>query len=63
MEDVQEVSLALGHDEPVSLGCPLYNEALATDGWLAVSSNVGIRLNITDRPIFMDWSVIDHKFR
>ncbi len=40
MEGVQEVSLALGHDEPVSVGCPLYNEALALGGILVVSSNV-----------------------
>ena len=32
MEGVQEVSLALGHDEPVSVGCPLYNEASAIRG-------------------------------
>ena len=40
MEGVQEVSLALGHDEPVSVGCPLYNEALAVKGCLILSSNV-----------------------
>ena len=40
MEGVQEVSLALGHDEPVSVGCPLYNEALAVKGCLVLSSNV-----------------------
>lgn len=40
MEDVQEVSLALGHDEPVSVGCPLYNEASAVKGCLVLSSNV-----------------------
>ena len=40
MEGVQEVSLALGHDEPVSVGCPLYNEASAVKGSLVLSSNV-----------------------
>ena len=40
MEGVREVSLALGHDEPVSVGCPLYNEALAVKGCLVLSSNV-----------------------
>ncbi len=40
MEDVQEVSPALGHGKPVSVGCPLYNEASAADGWLVVSSNI-----------------------
>ena len=40
MEDVQEVSLALGHDDPVSVGCPLYNEASAVKGGLVFSSNV-----------------------
>ena len=40
VEGVQEVSLALGHDEPVSVGCPLYNEALAVKGCLVLSSNV-----------------------
>lgn len=40
MEGVQEVSLALGHDEPVSVGCPLYNEASAVKGCLVLSSNV-----------------------
>ena len=40
IEGVQEVSLALGHDEPVSLGSPLYNEALAVKGCLVLSSNV-----------------------
>ena len=40
MEGVQEVNLALGHDEPVSVGCPLYNEALAVGGCLVLSSNV-----------------------
>ena len=34
------VSLALGHDEPVSVGCSLYNEALAVKGCLVLSSNV-----------------------
>lgn len=38
MEGVQEVSLA--HDEPVSIGCPLYNEASAVKGCLVLSSNV-----------------------
>ena len=40
MEDVQEVSLALGHDDPVSVGCPLYNEASAVKVCLVLSSNV-----------------------
>lgn len=40
MEGVQEVSLALGHDGPVSVGCPLYNEASAVKGCLVLSSNV-----------------------
>ena len=40
MEGVQEVSLALGHDGPVSVGCPLYNEASAVGGCLVLSSNV-----------------------
>lgn len=40
MEGVQEVSLALGHDGPVSVGCPLYNEASAVKGCLMLSSNV-----------------------
>ena len=40
MEGVQEVSLALGPDEPVSGGCPLYNEASAVKGCLVLSSNV-----------------------
>ena len=40
MEGVQEVSLALGHDEPVSVDCPLYNEVPAVKGCLVLSSNV-----------------------
>ena len=40
MDGVQEVSLALGHDKPVSVGCPLYNEASAVKGCLVLSSNV-----------------------
>ena len=40
MEGVQEVSLALGHVEPVSVGSPLYNEASAIIGCLVLSSNV-----------------------
>ena len=40
MKCVQEVSLVLGHDEPVSVGCPLSNEALAVKGCLVLSSNV-----------------------
>ena len=40
MEGVQEVSLALGHDGPVSVGCPLYNEASTVGGCLVLSSNV-----------------------
>ena len=54
MEGVQEVSLALGHDEPVSVGCPLYNEALAVKGCLVLSSNViAQRLDYTNR-LFLD---------
>ena len=40
MEGVWEVSPALGHDGPVSVGCPLYNEASAVGGCLVLSSNV-----------------------
>ena len=40
MEGVQEVSLVLGHDKPVSVGCPLYNEASAVKDCLVLSSNV-----------------------
>ena len=40
MEDVKEVSLALGRDDPVSEGCPVYNEASAVKGCLVLSSNV-----------------------
>ena len=40
MEGEQEVSLALGHDGPVSVGCPLCNEAFALRGCLIVFSNV-----------------------
>ena len=40
MKGVQEVSLVLGHDKPVSVGCPLYNEASAVKGCLVLSSNV-----------------------
>ena len=40
VEGVQEVNLALGHDGPVSVGCPLYNEASAVKGCLVLSSNV-----------------------
>ena len=40
VEGVQEVSPALGHEEPVSVGCPLYNEASAVKGCLVLSSNV-----------------------
>ena len=54
MEGVQEVSLALGHDKPVSVGCPLYNEALAVKGCLVLSSNViAQRLDYTNR-LFLD---------
>ena len=45
MEGVQEVSPALGHDEPVSDGCPLYNEASVFRDRLVVSSNVVQRLD------------------
>ena len=54
MEGVQEVSPALGHDEPVSVGCPLYNEASAVKGCLVLSSNViAQRLDYTNR-LFLD---------
>ena len=43
MGGVQEVSLALGHDEPVSIGCPFYNEAFAVEGCLVLSSNIIIQ--------------------
>ena len=32
VEGVQEVSPAPGHNKPVSVGCPLYNEASAIEG-------------------------------
>ena len=54
MEGVQEVSLALGHNKPVSVGCPLYNEALTIKGCLVLSSNViAQRLDYTNR-LFLD---------
>nr|DAG55883.1 MAG TPA: hypothetical protein [Caudoviricetes sp.] len=40
MEGVQEVSLALRHDKPVSVSYPLYNEASAIKGCLVLFSNV-----------------------
>lgn len=40
MEGVQEVSLTLGRDKPVSVGCPLYNEASAVRDYLVLSSKV-----------------------
>ena len=40
MDGVQKLNPALGHDEPVSVGCPLYNEASAVKGCLVLSSNV-----------------------
>ena len=43
LEGVQEVSLALGHVEPVSVGCPLYNEASAVKDGLVLSSNVVVQ--------------------
>ena len=43
LEGVQEVSPALGHGKPVSVDCPLYNEASAVEGWLVVSSNVVVQ--------------------
>ena len=53
MEGVQEVSLALGHDEPVSVGCPLYNEASVVGDCLVLSSNVIVqRLDETNRLSF-----------
>lgn len=45
MEGVREISPALGHDKPVSDGCPLYNEASAFGDRLVVSSNVVQRLD------------------
>ena len=43
MEGVQDVGFALGHDEPVSVGCPLYNEASAGEGCLVLSPNVVVQ--------------------
>lgn len=43
MGGVPEVSLALGHDDPVPVGCPLYNEASAVVGSLVLSSNAVFR--------------------
>lgn len=40
VEGVQEVSLALGHDKPVSVGYPLYNETSAIKGCLVLFPNV-----------------------
>lgn len=40
MDGVQKLNPALGHDEPVSVGCPLYNEASVFGDRLVVSSNV-----------------------
>lgn len=40
MDGVQKLNPALGHDDPVSVGCPLYNEASAVKGCLVLSSNV-----------------------
>ena len=40
VEGVQKVSLALGHDKPVSVGYPLYNEASAIKGCLVLFPNV-----------------------
>lgn len=40
MKGAQDVSLALGHDEPVSVSCPLYNEASAIIGCVVLSFNV-----------------------
>ena len=45
VEGVRKVSPALGHDKPVSDGCPLYNEASAFGDRLVVSSNVVQRLD------------------
>ena len=54
VEGVQELSLALEHDEPVSVGGPLYNDASAVKGCLVLSSNViAHRLNQTNR-LFLD---------
>ncbi len=47
------ISLALGHDEPVSVGCPLYNEASAVKGCLVLSFNViAQRLDFVNRLSF-----------
>lgn len=40
MDGVQKLNPALGHDKPVSVGCPLYNEASVVKGCLVLSSNV-----------------------
>lgn len=40
MDGVQKLNPALEHNEPVSVGCPLYNEASAVKGCLVLSSNV-----------------------
>ena len=62
MEGVQEVSPALGHDKPVSDGCPLYNEASAFGGWLVISSNViAQRLDQTNIFLLVELSIIDYK--
>ena len=58
MEGVQEVSLALGHDEPVSEGCPLYNEAHAIRGRLADFSILIQELDKTIWPLLYRIAVI-----
>ena len=44
-EGVRVISPALGHDKPLSVGCPLYNEASVFRDRLVVSSNVVQRLD------------------
>ena len=58
VEGVQEVSLALGHDESVSVGGPLYNKESAAKGCLVLFSNVIVqRLYQTNR-LFLNRIVI-----
>lgn len=56
------ISPALGHDEPVSVGCSLYNEASVVKGCLVISSNVIVQR--LDKPIdffLIELSIIDYK--
>lgn len=47
------INPALGPDEPVSVGCPLYNEASAVGGCLVLSFNViAQRLDFVNRLSF-----------